>query len=121
MKESELAKLINDLRDVAVEFADTQQLRERIKGVLLTAMPQLLRPERVFPARLVVGYAVLNKSGFVVHVGKYNYEDYTQRRAFAERARQAVIDCHEMRTWNWRDFPDKYEIELILDKPEESQ
>lgn len=115
MKDHELAQLINNLRDVAVSFAGSQQLRERIKGVLLAALPQ--RAERAFPD-VEVGYAVLNKGGFVVHVGKYNYQDYTQRRAFAERALQAVIDCHEIRTWNWNDFPDKYEIELIYSSNE---
>jgi hypothetical protein len=34
MKDHEKAKLVNDLRDIALEFHDTQQLRERISQQL---------------------------------------------------------------------------------------
>jgi outer membrane PBP1 activator LpoA protein len=34
-KDHEIAQAINELRDIAIEFHDTQQLRERIARVVL--------------------------------------------------------------------------------------
>lgn len=34
MKDHEIAQIINQIRDIAIEFHGTQQLRERIAGVL---------------------------------------------------------------------------------------
>lgn len=38
IKDHEIAKIVNDLRDVAVEFHATQQLRERIAQVIVPAL-----------------------------------------------------------------------------------
>jgi hypothetical protein len=41
MKDHEIAKLVNDLRDIAVEFGQTQQLRERIHRRLVPEIETL--------------------------------------------------------------------------------
>jgi hypothetical protein len=46
MKDHEIAKLVNDLRDIAIEFHATQQLRERIAQVVRDA---LSKPESAEP------------------------------------------------------------------------
>lgn len=38
MKDHEIAKLVNDLRDVALKYHDAQQLRERIADIILPVL-----------------------------------------------------------------------------------
>ncbi|EBR6663197.1 hypothetical protein B9934_23725, partial [Salmonella enterica] len=40
MKENQIRKLVNDLRDIAVEYHGTQQLRERIARTVRAAIIQ---------------------------------------------------------------------------------
>ncbi|KVP96796.1 hypothetical protein WJ97_13020 [Burkholderia ubonensis] len=40
MKDHEIAKLVNDLRDTAVQFHDSQQLRDRISRLVNDALAQ---------------------------------------------------------------------------------
>lgn len=40
LKDHEFAQLVNELRDTAVEFGRTQQLRERLVGVLIKYLPR---------------------------------------------------------------------------------
>lgn len=46
IKDHEIAKLVNDLRDVAVQFHGAQQLRARIQEVLLPFI-ETTKPKRV--------------------------------------------------------------------------
>lgn len=43
MKDHDKAQLVNRLRDTALEFRDSEQLRERIAGILLPALESLER------------------------------------------------------------------------------
>lgn len=47
MKEHEIGLVINEIRDIAIEFKDAQQLRERIAGVLRPLLLEQVRLERV--------------------------------------------------------------------------
>jgi hypothetical protein len=38
LKDHEIALLVNDLRDIAIKYHDTQQLRERISDVIVKAL-----------------------------------------------------------------------------------
>ncbi|HFP8699659.1 TPA: hypothetical protein ACHOYU_004186 [Raoultella planticola] len=40
MKDHEIRELVNQIRDIAIEYHGTQQLRERIAHVIRAAMPQ---------------------------------------------------------------------------------
>ena len=58
MNDHEIAKLINDLRDVAIKYHDTQQLRERIAGLVvpvLKATPSEMREDCGFPDHTPTG------------------------------------------------------------------
>ncbi|SQH40173.1 Eaa protein [Salmonella enterica] len=39
MKENQIRELVNELRDIAIEYHGTQQLRERIARTVRAAMP----------------------------------------------------------------------------------
>jgi cell division protein FtsB len=41
VKDHEIAALVNELRDIAIEFHDQQQLRERIAGTVVPALKRL--------------------------------------------------------------------------------
>jgi hypothetical protein len=40
MKDHEIAKVVNELRDIATQYHDTQQLRERIAGIVVPLLAQ---------------------------------------------------------------------------------
>lgn len=46
MKDHEIAEVTNQIRDIAIEFRDTQQLRERLAGVLRPILLEQARLER---------------------------------------------------------------------------
>lgn len=45
MKDHEIAQLVNELRDIAIDFHATQQLRERIADVVLSPLKRLQKLE----------------------------------------------------------------------------
>ena len=47
MKDHEIAQVINTVKNIAIEFKDTRQLRERIAGVLRPILLDITRLERV--------------------------------------------------------------------------
>lgn len=55
--------------------------------------------EKRFPS-IVIGYQVVDPAANdkVIHKGKYNLDNDGERRAFAERAHQAMADGHEIRS-----------------------
>ena len=46
MKDHEVAQLVNGLREIAVEYGQTQQLRERIAAYVVPAFYAALKAER---------------------------------------------------------------------------
>lgn len=46
MKDHEIAKVVNELRDIATQYHDTQQLRERIASIVVPILKQPDNPDR---------------------------------------------------------------------------
>lgn len=61
MKDHEIAALINQVRDVAKEFGQTQQLRERLASILVPILKTLPEPS---------AYIQLNSSGEEITISK---------------------------------------------------
>lgn len=47
MKHNDIAKLVNDLRDVAITYAHTQQLRQRISDLVVPLSDELERLHKI--------------------------------------------------------------------------
>ena len=52
MKDHEVALLVNGLREIAVEYGQTQQLRERIAAYVVPALYAALKAERARCAKV---------------------------------------------------------------------
>lgn len=59
---------------------------------------------------LKMGYAVFDENGRCYHVGSFELSEPDQRSAFARRANEAQAAGHEVRTFDFRKYPDRYRV-----------
>lgn len=68
MKEHQISEVVNQLRDIALQYRDTQQLRERIAHVVVPLLGQLVKQTNPKPEKVV---PVCPKTGRPHHTYEY--------------------------------------------------
>ena len=87
MKDHQVRELVNELRDIAVEYHGTQQLRERIARTIRSAMLQDSAPPAPVSVPDEVISAIENLKRTLVNCNRYNYcSDAVKRLEGACRA-----------------------------------
>lgn len=89
MKDHEIAKLVNDLREVAIEFHGAQQLRERIAQLVVPAIDRLKAERNDRQAK--IDMLMLEYCPGEMTIGQF--EEWGKRQQPASAEHSAEIDA----------------------------